>query len=86
MILGRTVLLGVTMSAALAMSLPPTEASAGWHERDAFGRLACWYAGGNPSYTPGPAPYFGYGGPSCEERRVVHTRHHHRARPLRARG
>jgi hypothetical protein len=80
-------LLIVAASAAIAAALAPTPASAHGRERDAFARLACWYAGGNPSYVPGPGPYFGYGGPSCEDREVIVHRHkHRRPRPLRVRG
>jgi hypothetical protein len=84
--LGRTLLLGGVVSAAIAM-LAPTAASAHWHESgNAFARLACWYAGGNPSYAPGPGPTFGYGGPSCWDREVIRIRRHVRERPLRVRG
>lgn len=86
MTLGRSLLLGVAVSAAVSIGAA-TDASAQWRvSGDAFSRLACWYAWGNPSYAAPPGATFGYGGPSCWDREVIYTRRHGRARVLRVRG
>ena len=86
MIVARSLLL-LAASAALATVLTPAQASTyGREGGDAFARLACWYAGGNPSYVPGPGPYFGYGGPSCWDSATIRRYRHRHVRPLRVRG
>lgn len=86
MTLGRTLLLGAGLSAAIA-TLTPTAAPAYWREPgDAFSRLACWYAFGNPNYAPPPGSTFGYGGPSCWDRTTIVRTRHLRARAVRVRG
>ena len=86
MIPRRTKLLGLAISATVAMTLTPVAASAWWREPgDAFGRLACWYGGGSSSggWAKGPGPTFGYGYPSCWDEATIRKYRHHLTRRSR---